>query len=173
MVIEKDWEAQFDEVFPEWKDASEVETLPLYEPGTAPRRSFIHWDDKEYLPRRDTIKIWVSKDLASTQPVEMELEYWFAYEAGKIITRYHKTPDVRFRLLMIYGKGDTPDPEQIIPMSGRDHTMMKIEDYFRKAFRHAMREAILKKLGATPNEVMGLDKIIQTHTTVTKESDRG
>lgn len=172
MVIEKDWQAHFAE-FNDWKDASEVEPMPLFEPGTAPSRPFVHWDDPDYLPRRDTFTIWIASDMASKRPVQKELEYWFSYEAGPIITRYNKTPDIRFRLLMIYGKGDTPDPEQIIPMSGRSRQLTGIERYFKTALRFAMKEAILEKLGATPNEIMGLDKIIQTHTTVTKDSDRG
>ena len=170
MVIEKDWEAHFAE-FDDWKPASEVEPMPLFDPGSAPARPFVIWDDPEYLPRRDTIKIYVASDLASTRPVQIELEYWFSYEAGKIISRYTKTPCVRFRLLMIYGKGDTPDPETITPMSGRGKQLTKIERHFKTTLRHAMTDAILEKLGATPEEVMGLSSVIRRHTTVNMDED--
>ncbi len=171
MVIEKDWKAHFQEAFPEWKE--DITPRELWEPGTAPRRSFIPWDEAEYRPRRDTITVYVASDMASTRPVQAELALWFTYEAGPIITKYNKNPDVRFRLLMIYGKDDSPDPEQIVPMAGRDRQMTTIETYYRRTLRFAIREAILTKLDATANEVMGLDVVIRRHTTVTCERDRG
>ncbi len=174
MVVEQDWQKHFEEAYPEWKDASQVEALPLFEPGTAPRRSFIPWDEPEYLPKRDTIKVYAATDMASTRPVQVELEYWFSYEAGAIIKNYCRTADIRFRLLMIYGKGDTPDPEQIVALTGRGNKQLtKMERYFRGSLRHAMREAILVKLDAKPHEVKGLDSVIKFHTTVNCEADRG
>jgi hypothetical protein len=137
---------------------------PLFDSDESPDPRPTTWDFEGAFPRRDYIELWFASDLVSHTPVQKKFEFWFSYIAKEDHSgMFSKLPGRRFKLIGIYGKGDSPNPEEITPNTA-NKTIHHINNYYRRAFRACLREAIADKLGATFKEISQLNDVVNRHT---------
>ena len=162
-------QARFGSIEADW----DAKITPLFIDDPQPPVVTTTWDSQGAFARRANITIYVASDMASLEPVQQKIDFYFSYisreDSPVGFNRMNKAK--RFKLVMIYGKDGSPNPEDITP-DLRGPGPAALNKYYRMRLRQTIRQAIVTKLEAKPEEIHLLEDTVNFHTMNVKASKR-